>query len=367
MCCMDYETFLQSKVCAVPTAAAVVETGAVNPILKPHQVAIVRWMVEGGRRACFAAFGLGKTLIQLEAVRITLDRVGGRGLIVIPLGVRQEFFRDAAMLGVDVKFIRSIDEAVETGIYLTNYETVRDGKIDPRAFVCASLDEAAVLRGFGGTKTFREFMRLFAGDGKTLNERTRGADVPYRFVATATPSPNDYIELLSYAAFLGIMDVSAAKTRFFKRDSTKADVLTIHPHKEREFWLWVSSWAIFVQRPSDLGFDDTGYELPPLDVRWHQLPTDHKSAGAERDGQSRMFKPASLGVVEASREKRESIEARIAKMTEIMDESPRDHFLLWHDLEAERRAIEAALPGVAMVYGTMALDERERHIVDFSA
>lgn len=252
MTALDYRSFLESKVCATPSAAVEIEASAVNPILKPHQRAIVRWMVAGGQRACFAAFGLGKTLIQLEAVRLTLDRVGGRGLIVIPLGVRQEFVRDAAMLEIEVRFIRSIEEAGETGIYLTNYETVRDGKLDPRRFTVASLDEASVLRGFGGTKTFREFMRLFAGDGKTLNARTRGADVPYRFVATATPSPNDFIELLSYAAYLGIMDVSAAKTRFFKRDSTKADVLTIHPHKEREFWAWVSSWAVFLQSPVDM-------------------------------------------------------------------------------------------------------------------
>ena len=362
----EYRAFLESKVCAAPSADIEVDMDAVNPILKPHQAAIVRWMVRGGRRACFAAFGLGKSVIQIEVLRLTLGRVGGRGLIVIPLGVRQEFYRDAAMLGIEVKFIRRIEEAGDTGIYLTNYETVRDGKLDPRAFTVASLDEAAVLRGFGGTKTFREFMRLFAGDGKTLNERARGADVPYRFVATATPSPNDYIELLAYAAYLGIMDVSAAKTRFFKRDSTKADVLTIHPHKEREFWLWVSSWAIFLQKPSDIGFSDEGYELPPLDVRWHVVATDHRAAGADRDGQSRMFKNAAFGITEAAREKRESLTARIAEMMTIVNESPDDHFLLWHDLEAERIAIEQALPESVSVYGSQDLDLRERSMVRFS-
>ena len=133
-----------------------------------------------------------------------------------------------ANVGIDLRFVRSIEERDETGIYLTNYETVRDGKLSPSHFTVISLDEAAVLRSFGGTKTFREFMRLFES-------------VPYRFVATATPDPNEYIELLAYAAFLGIMDVSQAKTRFFKRDSTKADKLTLHAHKEKEFWLWVAS------------------------------------------------------------------------------------------------------------------------------
>jgi hypothetical protein len=176
---------------------------------------------------------------------------------------------------------------------------VRDGKLDPALFSAASLDEASVLRGFGGTKTFREFMRLFEF-------------VPYRFVATATPSPNEYIELLAYAAFLGIMDVGQAKTRFFKRNSEEADNLTLHPHKTEEFWLWVASWALFIQKPSDLGFSDEGYDLPEVEVRWHEVPSDHKTAGAERDGQQRMFKDAALGIVDASREKRDSLPARLA-------------------------------------------------------
>lgn len=110
--------------------------------------------------------------------------------------------------------MRRFEECESDGIYLTNYETIRDAKMDPRKFVGCSLDEAAILRGFGGTKTFREFMRVF-----------ENGQVRYKFVATATPSPNEYIELLAYAAFLDVMDVSQAKTRFFKRDSTKADNL----------------------------------------------------------------------------------------------------------------------------------------------
>lgn len=368
-----YRAFLESKVRMAPTYGAGAEGLHVSPILKPHQAAIVRWMVEGGRRACFAAFGLGKTLIQLEAVRLTREREGGRALIVIPLGVRQEFFRDAAMLGLPVHFIRRIEEADDPeGIYLTNYETVRDGKLDPRHFVVSSLDEAAVLRGFGGTKTFREFMRLFAGDaGRGPSSGKRSADrysggVPFRFVATATPSPNEYIELLSYAAYLGVMDVGEAKTRFFRRNSEKADSLTLHPHKEREFWLWVASWGLFVQRPSDLGFDDTGYVLPDLDVRWHEVSTNHSEAGQERDGQGRLFRNAAIGVTHAAREKRDSLGARIAKLMEIRAEEPEAHRIIWHDLEDERRAIEAAVPGVATVYGSQDLEEREQTILDFS-
>lgn len=366
----DYAAFLAAKAALASGAGLEVHERDVNPLLKPHQRDIVVWAVRGGRRAIFAAFGLGKTLMQLEIVRLILAREGGRGLIVLPLGVRQEFSRDAAMLGLRVHFIRSIDEADEIeaqseafpterpglkGIYLTNYESVRDGKLDPRGFTVVTLDEAAVLRGFGGTKTFREFMRLYEGTAS------------YRFVATATPSPNDYIELLAYAAFLDVMDVGQAKTRFFKRDSTKADALMLHPHKAREFWLWCSSWALFVQRPSDLGHDDTGYVLPQLDVRWHEVSAPPVTVSdTERDGQALMFRDTTLGVQEAAREKRESLTTRVAAMRAIVDESPSHHFILWHDLEAERHAIQAAVREAVSVWGSQDLDEREQRIIDFS-
>lgn len=363
----QYQEFLRRKVAHSPDYGFAVDLSEINPKLRDHQKAIVKWMVQGGRRACFAQFGLGKTIIQLEAVRLTRERSGGFGLIVLPLGVKQEFERDAAMLGTQVKFIRRVEDVDdERTIYLTNYETVRDGKIDPRFFKVASLDEAAVLRGFGGTKTFREFMRTFAGDGKTLNDRIRSAEVPYRFVATATPSPNDYIEILSYSAFLGIMEVSAAKTRFFRRDSTKADHLTLHAHKEQEFWLWVSTWGLFVNRPSDLGFDDAGYVMPEMDVRWHEIETDHAGAGFERDGQARLIRDAALGVSSAAKEKRDSLPARIAKLMELRAEDPEAHRIFWHDLEREREAIEAAIPSAVSVFGSQDIEERERAIIAFS-
>jgi hypothetical protein len=364
-----YQDFLSAKVAVAPARGFEISEADVNPACQPHVRAIVPWMVRLGRAACFSRFGLQKTVTQLEVVRLTRERSGGRGLIVCPLGVRQEFRRDAVeRLGwkEPPRFIRTTAEATDPeGLYLTNYESVREGKIDPLAFDVASLDEAAVLRGFGGSKTFREFMRLFAGDDRS-GTMTRG--VPFRYVATATPSPNEYIELLAYAAYLDVMDVSAAKTRFFKRDSTKADHLTLHPHKEREFWLWVASWAMFLQRPSDLGpeYSDEGYTLPPIDVRWHEVATDHSGAGLERDGQARLYKNAAMGVQEASREKRDSLPSRMAKLLELRAEDPEAHRILWHDLEAERLAIEAAVPDSVSVYGSQDLDEREQAVVDFS-
>lgn len=348
-----YHDFLRGKIKLADFGGFEVEDSDINSILKPHQRAIVRWAVRGGCRAIFAAFGLGKSVMQIETLRLVHQRAGGKVLIVCPLGVRQEFRRDGQMLGVEFKFIRSADEFEEgQDFYLTNYESVRDGKLDPNLFTAVSLDEASVLRSFG-SKTYQTFLSLF--------EKVR-----YRFVATATPSPNRYKELIHYAGFLGVMDTGQALTRFFQRDSTKANNLTLYPHKEREFWLWLNSWAIFLQRPSDLGFSDDGYDLPPLEVVFHEVQSDHSAAGEEKDGQALLFKNVSLGVSQASGEKRDSLPARIEKMAQILRDDPESHYILWHDLEDERHAIQKAVPEAVSVYGSQDLDAREQAIVDFS-
>lgn len=347
-----YADFLKAKVRLAPVSGFEIEDADVNAMLKPHQRDIVKWAVRGGRRAIFAAFGLGKSVMQIEILRIVTEKVRGRGLIILPLGVRQEFRRDGKMLGVDIKFIRRIEEAGETGLYMTNYETVRDGKLDPNEFQAVSLDEASVLRSYG-SKTYQTFLSLFSASR-------------FRFVATATPSPNRYKELIHYAGFLGIMDTGQALTRFFQRDSTQANNLTLYPHKEREFWLWLNSWAIFLQRPSDLGYSNDGYDLPPFKVIYHEVQTNLADGGEDRDGQVLLFRDSAIGVVGASKEKRDTLGARIAKMREILDAAPEDNFILWHDLEDERRAIEAAVPGAVSVFGSQDLDRREQAIIDFS-
>lgn len=351
-----YIEFLKSKIVVAKESGFEVSPDAVHPILKPHQRDAVLWAVRGGRRALFEAFGLGKTLQQLEWCRIVSEHIGGKALIVLPLGVMQEFKRDAVeLLGMDEpEYVRTMAEVQNAAgqILLTNYERVRDGDIDPTYFAATSLDEASVLRSFG-SKTYQTFLDKFRG-------------VPYKLVCTATPSPNRYKELIHYAGYLEIMDTGQALTRFFQRDSTKANNLTLYPHKEDEFWLWVSTWALFITRPSDLGYSDEGYDLPPLEVRYHKLPVNHEEAGAERDGQLLIIRDAAVGLTEAAREKRESIAARVAKAAEIVAESPDDHFILWHDLEAERHAIKAEIPDVVDIYGSLDLEIREQRVSDFS-
>ncbi|RUV23451.1 MULTISPECIES: DNA methyltransferase [unclassified Mesorhizobium] len=352
-----YLDFLRAKMKVAEATGFEVDDADINPDLAPHCRAIVKWAIAGGRRAIFAAFGLHKTSIQLELMRLIGAKVGGRCLIVLPLGVRHEFFSEAkerfrGRFAISLKFIRSDDEIDgDEPIYIANYESVRDGKIDPALFTAASLDEAAILRGYG-TKTFQVFLPLFEG-------------LAYKFVATATPSPNRTKELIHYAGFLEVMDTGQALTRFFQRNSEKANELTLYPHKEDEFWLWVNSWAVFLQSPADLGFPDDGYVLPEMKVTWHEVQTNHGAAGFDRDGQGLLINDPGASVIHAAREKRVSMDARVNKMLDVIGEAPDEHRILWHHLEDERRAIEATVPEVRSIFGNQDLDVNEQNAIDF--
>lgn len=353
---MTYKEFLQTKVEIAKDSGFEISLDEVNAVLKPHQRDAVVWAVRGGKRALFESFGLGKTIQELEFCRLVLKHKGGKALIVMPLGVKQEFVHDAVeILNIDKPtYIRNMAEAKQAeGILITNYERVRDGDIDPEYFTATSLDEASVLRSFG-SKTYQTFLEKFKR-------------VPYKLVATATPSPNRYKELIHYAGYLDVMDTGQALTRFFQRDSTKANNLTLYPSMEDEFWLWVSSWALFITKPSDLNpdYSDDGYVLPPLDVRFHELEAVDKNT-ADKDGQIKLYADAAESLKDAARVKRDSIDERVNKLKEIVDSDPEAHFILWHDLENERHAIKKALPETVDIYGSMDLDEREKRLIDFS-
>ena len=310
---MNYDGFLHGKVVTAPESGMDVKPEELSKKLKPHQRDAVIWALKGGRRGLFESFGLGKTAQELEYCRLIVKRQGGKALIVLPLGVRQEFKRDAVeLLGmVPPEYVRSMEEAEHSNasILMTNYERVRDGDIDPRAFTATVLDEASVLRSFG-SKTYQTFLDKFQG-------------VPYKLVCTATPSPNRYKELIHYAGFLEVMDTGQALTRFFQRDSTKANNLTLYPHKEKEFWLWVSTWALMITKPSDLGYSDEGYALPPLKVVPHVI-RDQYGQSVGRDGQVELLRKAVNRLQEVYRKySRESV-YDYAQHVELAKELDRD-------------------------------------------
>lgn len=354
---MTYLEFLKTKIELAKESGFEINADDLNPALKPHQKDAVAWALKGGRRALFESFGLGKTVQEIEFCHQAAVHENGRALIVLPLGVKQEFTRDAVeVLGYEKpEYCRTMEEVKRSSseIVITNYERVRDGDIDPAYFSASSLDEASVLRSFG-SKTYQTFLDRFKG-------------IPYKLVATATPSPNKYKELIHYAGYLEVMDTGQALTRFFQRDSTKANNLTLYPNQEDEFWLWVSSWALFITKPSDVNpeYSDKGYDLPPLIVNWHEIPVEYGKA-EDKDGQMSLFTEAAAGLKEAAKVKGESIEARVNKMKELINASPKDHFVIWHDREAERHAIKKALPEVVDIYGSQDYEEREKRVIDFS-
>jgi DNA modification methylase len=328
-----------------------------HPCLKEHQRDIAAWMCRGGRRADFASFGLGKSRTQLQLAKWIHEKTGLKYLIVAPLGVRSEFINgEGPAMGMTVQYCRTDAEVSTAGPFIiTNYERVRDGGItlNPEVFAGAGLDEASCLRSYGSL-TYQNFLKLFKS-------------IPYRFVFTATPSPNKHKELIHYGGFLGVMDTGEALTRFFKRNSEKANDLTLYPHMEEKFWLWLSSWAVFMQRPSDLGYSDEGYDLPEMKVHWHCIPVDHKKAWKQTDswGQAQLFLDQSSGLSELAEVKRDTILHRIEFAKGLMGTDGRN-WLLWHDLEAERHAIEKLVPGVKTAYGSQDLEEREEIIQQFA-
>lgn len=353
-----YTDFLKSKIAVVEWQGIEVEPAELHASSLPHQLDATRWMLRLGRAMLAASFGLGKTHCQVEAARIIVEKHGGKFLVVTPLGVRHQFTEeDGPRLGVRWQYVTSDAEvdAADTPFLITNYERVRDGDVTPSKFVGISLDEGSVLRSLG-SDTYAVFEKACT-------------DVPFRFVCTATPSPNNYNEIINYADFLGHMDRGQALTRWFKRNPDKAGDLTIHPHLEKEFWMWVASWALFIHKPSDLGYSDEGYDLPELRVHWHRIPVDHSRAFSQVDsfGQHRLLLNAAGGVREAGEEKRATLEARLSKALTIIAEAPADtHWLLWHHLEAERKAIEEQMPAAVTVFGAQDLELREQRILDFS-
>ena len=356
----SYFNFLQSKIVVAERVGFEVDQSRLDRQNKGHQNVSIQWAVGLGRALIASKFGMGKTRIQCQLASLIYEDANPNGwpfLVVCPLGVKHQFSEeDGPALGMKWQYVRNDEEiaSADTPFLITNYERVRDGNITVANFCGVSLDEGSVLRSLG-SKTSQEFKKFFR-------------DVPYKFVCTATPSPNDYKELIYYADFLGVMDHGQALTRFFKRDSEKAGHLTLMPSQEETFWMWVSSWALFLSKPSDLGFSDEGYDLPDLRIHWHRLPVDQTRAFGQFDsrGQHRLFLNAAAGVKEATSEKRATLQTRLDEAIRIVGEAPEAHWLIWHHLEDERRAIQDKLPEAVTVYGAQELELREKRIVDFS-
>jgi len=356
-----YKKFLESKIVIAKDYGTEIDANALNPKLMDHQRDIVHWAVSGGRRAIFASFGLGKTVMQLE-LAVQVSKITNKPfLIVMPLGVVGEFRDDLELLYPDKKIQYITDDSTVTDvsteiIYVTNYERIRKGDVKASFFGGVSFDEASILRNLK-TETTNYVLKHFS-------------KVHYRFVATATPTPNDFIEILNYADYLGVIDRGHALTRFFQRDSTKAGHLTLYPNKKEEFWKWVSTWAVFINKPSDLGYNDDGYILPKLNFNEVLVENIPDGEIFNKRGERVLFKDNTKSLVDVSREKSESINIRVSKAFEIVQQRPDSNWILWHHLEAERMAIEKKFKqdtfiDLRSVYGSQTNPEKEKLLIDF--
>jgi DNA modification methylase len=351
-----YNEFLMNKVVIAEDFGFEVDETKISTLLYPHQRDIVLFCLRGGRRACFADFGMGKTFMQLEIAKQCIDKFKRPFLICCPLAVAGEFKRDNKKLGTgyDITYISDTDNIEGYGpqIYITNYERVRKGDIDPSKFCGVSFDEASILRNLK-TETTNYVLNFF---GK----------VPLRFVFTATPTPNDFIEILNYAVFLNVISRGHALTRFFQRDSTKAGHLTLYPNKEKEFWQWCATWGVFINKPSELGYSDDDYKLPALKIIEHCVKSDGKDSYQDRDGNLVLFKNTSNSLIEVSKEKRESIAVRCEAAYNIAVES--NAAILWHHLEDERKYLEVLFKekGAKSVFGGQSNKEKEELLMQFS-
>jgi superfamily II DNA or RNA helicase len=341
----DYQAFLAGKERA-PIIAGI-EPGEVNPILFPFQRDIVRWAVKLGRCALFADTGLGKTFIQIEWARLICAQTGGRVLILAPLAVTGQTAREAARLGVTARYCRK-QEDVKDGITLANYEMLPH--FDAAAFVGVVLDESSILKSFMG-KTKQALITAFA---KT----------PFRLACTATPAPNDHIELGNHSEFLGVMESSEMLTRWFINDTMQAGNYRLKGHANDDFWRWVSSWSVCVAKPSDLSdeFSDEGYVLPGLDINEHtvKVPLGEPAPGF-------LFHEANLNATGMHKEMRRTTNERVARAAEVVLAEPAEAWLIWCNTNYEADALRKVLPDAEEVRGNEPFDEKERKLLAFAS
>ncbi len=327
------------------------EAPDLNPAMFPHQTAVTKFALEKGRSALFLDTGLGKSLCALDWGRCVVERSNLPVLMLAPLAVSGQHEREAGKFNIDAKAIRDPSEMTGSRVYITNYE--RLDRFDPAEFGGVILDESSIIKSFNG-KTAKALISSFAG-------------TPFRLACTATPAPNDHTELGQHSEFLGAMSQSGMLTRWFLHDSADTGTWRLKGHAVADFWNWVSSWARCVSKPSDLGFSDEGFELPPLNMQRHIVKADRSvDRGYEKDGQARLFRIADTSATAIHKEKRMTVEARADLIAALVAAEPDEPWVIWCDTDYEADALIASIPEGVEVRGSMTADMKEERLTAFS-
>jgi hypothetical protein len=331
---IDYQSFLEEtkRLKDAPTG---IEVDALNPKLFPFQDDIARWALRRGRSAIFAGCGLGKSAMQAQWV----SKIPGRKIITTPLAVAEQMVDEAAKFGVDAKYLR--DDDGKTEVVVTNYEML--DRFRPCDFQGIALDESSILKSH--TSKFRT--KLIEQWGQ----------VPFRLCATATPAPNDFMELGNHAEFLGVMTRAEMLSQFFVHDGGETQKWRIKGHAEESFWEWVASWAVMVQKPSDLGYKDGAFILPPLHTHQHTVTCSQSCEGM-------LFAMEARTLQERQAARRSSIKERCALVAEIAS-STTEPFAIWCDLNAESTELKRLLPDFVEIRGADTPDHKVDSIQAF--
>lgn len=309
----SYQEFLQRKA-IVDAPTGIEKPRGVSKSLFDWQQVIVTWALKRGRAALFEGTGLGKTSQQCEWSRIVEKHTQRPVLIVAPLAVSHQTISEAEkILGLKITFAHDQSEVGQCGVYITNYQKL--DKFDPRAFAGIALDESSILKSIdGSTKQ------------KLIDDWTV---VPFRLACTATPAPNDYMELGNHAEFLGVMKSTEMLSTFFVHDGGETQKWRLKGHAESDFWKWMASWAVCIQSPADIGFDGSAYILPPL--RMHEIVVECDSKPLPGD----LFAMPAKTLQERRVARSASIEDRVSKCAEIIAETPDGQWLTWCGLNNE--------------------------------
>lgn len=335
-----YRDFLADKRLKVQNVGFALDPDRINPQLFGFQKAIVLWALRRGRAAIFADCGLGKTPMQLEWARHVAEHTGGDILILAPLAVSQQTVREGEKFGVPVTICRTQAD-VRPGLNITNYEMLEHFRAE--AFAGLVMDESSLLKSYDGV--FRKAITDF------------GKKIPFRLAATATPAPNDLIELTNHAEFLEIMGGKEIIALFFTQDGNTTHNWRLKGHAREDFWRWMASWSVALRKPSDLGFPDDGYILPELRIQ--QVTVEGKAP------EGMLFPVEALTLTDRRGARRASLDERVDATAQLVN-ADSEQWIVWCNLNAEGDALTKAIPGAVQVTGSDSIEHKERTLLDFA-